>query len=341
MNNLLKLKDKFIKPKEKFSVGLDIGTNSIKYVKLRLAKDKYDLLGFGQEAAGLDLINTLKKLKSECGFDAVNIATSGHQSIIRYVNFPRMDKDELGKALKFEAQKHIPFPIPEINLDGYILKENLPDNKMLVLLAAVKKDFINLRLRQIEEVGLRINIIDVDSISLINAFNINYPDEEAKQKTVALLNIGNTMTNLSILEDRLPRFSRDIYIAGNNFTQKIMDIFSLDFKVAEELKLNPDSERLSKVSAAVESVLINLAGEIRTSFDYYESQSASFVAKIYLSGGSSKFSGMKEMLSNLLGIEVEYWDPLRQIGIVEGLDAQRLNDISASLAVSVGLALRQ
>jgi type IV pilus assembly protein PilM len=253
-----------------------------------------------------------------------------------------MKGEELKRALKFEAQKHIPFSIDEVNLDSYILKEDLSDNKMFVLLAAVKKELIEQRLKLIEQAGLKTNIIDMDSIALINAFNFNYPKEDkAGHNVMALLNIGAAMSNLNILEDGIPRLSRDISNAGNNFTQKIMDVFGLDFNLAENLKLNPDKERLDKASSAIEAALTVLATEIRISCDYYESQNVSSVSKIFVSGGSVLFTGLKEMLAELLGIEVEFWDPLKRINIQDTIDSGKVKALSSQLAVAVGLALRQ
>lgn len=252
-----------------------------------------------------------------------------------------MDEEELKQALKFEGQKHIPFPVAEVNMDGYILKKDLPDSKMLVLLAAVKKDLVGKRIKFIEDAGLKINAIDMDSLALVNAFNHNYSGEEAlKAKTVALLNIGASMSNLNILEDGIPRLSRDIYSAGNNLTQKIQDAFALDLKSAEEFKLYPDKISLDKLMKVVEAALSNLAAEIRVSFDYYESQSASSVGEIFLSGGGSACSGLSDILANAIGVPVRYWDPLKRINSANGIDAEKLKPLSAQLAVAVGLALR-
>lgn len=327
--------------KERITVGLDIGTHAIKIVKLKLLRDKVELCDFDLKPAQPDLLDTLKNIKQLQDAKTVNTALSGPSTVIRYVSFPRMNKDELKQALRFEAQKHIPFSLAEINLDGCILKGDLPDNKMLVLIAAAKKESIDQRLKLMEDAGLKVNILDIDSLSLINAFNFNYSkDDELKHKTIALLNIGASISNLNILEDDLPRLSRDIHIAGNNLTQKIVDTLGLDVKSAEELKLNPDNQSLSKITATLESVLSNLANEIRLSLDYYESQSTSSVAKIFLSGGASKFSGLKGMLANILGIEVEYWDPLKQIILSSEIDSKEAETLSGQLAVAVGLALR-
>lgn len=327
--------------KDRFSIGLDIGTQSIKCVKLKINNSAIELVAFDLQESQLDPVEVLKKIKHAQGADLVNISFCGSATVIRYVNFLRMSKPELRQALKFEAGKHIPFSLDEVNLDAEILIDGLPENKMLVLIAALKKEFVQQRLKSLEAAGLRPNIIDIDALALVNAFNFNYPKIEVpERKSICLLNIGSTISNVSIIDNGVPRLSRDIHSGGANFTKKLMDIFGIDFKAAEELKIHPDPEKADKVKAGVESVLTNLASEIRTSFDYYESQNTSNVARIFLSGGTSKISGLKEMLAGSLGIEVESWDPFKQIKISDDLDEAKLNQFSSQFNVAVGLALR-
>ena len=326
--------------KDKFSIGLDIGTQSIKSVKLKTSGNFIELVAFDLEESQLDPTDVLKKIKHAQNADLVNISFCGSATVIRYVNFLRMSKPELRQALKFEAQKYIPFSLEEVYLDAEILKDDLPENKMLVLIAALKKEFIQQRLKSLEGAGLRANIVQIDSLALINAFNFNYPKVEIPEhKSICILNIGSTISNVNIIDHAGARLSRDIHTGGANFTKKLMDIFNIDFKAAEELKLKPDAERADKVKAAVESVLTNLALEIRTSFDYYESQNNSNVMKIFLSGGGSKISGLKEMLASSLGMEVEFWDPFKQVKINDKLDAEKLNKFSGQFNVALGLAL--
>jgi len=327
--------------KEKFNIGLDIGTHSIKCVKLKCNADGSELVSYSIEEVQLDPIETLKKIKHEQEADLVNISFCGSSTVIRYVSFLKMNKNELKQALKFEAQKHIPFSLNDVNLDAEILKDDLPDNKMLVLIAAIKKELIQQRLKLLENSALRPNLVDIDSLALVNAFNYSYPKiETPENKAVCLLNIGSNISNVNILCNGIPALSRDIHSAGANFTKKLMDIFSLDFKEAEKLKINPDGENANKVKAAIESVLTNLATEIRTSFDYYESQNTSNVVKIYLSGGTAKIPGLSEMLSACLGIQVEPWDPFKQVKVSENIDSAKLNQFSSQLNVAIGLALR-
>ena len=333
-------KDKLAK--ERFTFGLDIGSRQIKIVKLKLFKDTIELCGLEVASVQLDVGALLKKFKHSLDISYANVGVCGSSTVIRYVDFPLMSPDELRQSLRFEAQKHVPFSLSEVIIDGYILKEFVKDNKMLVLIAAVKKDLIQQRLKLLEEVGLKANIIDIDSVALVNAFNHSYArDDFVKDKTVGLLNIGAMLSSLNILENSVPSLSRDIQIAGNNFTQKVVEAFGIDFKTAEELKLNPDDENKNRLATSIEPVLAHLAGEVRVSFDYYESQSAASVSRIFLSGGGSQFIGLKDKLSDLLGIDVQYWDPLKSITISGSMNSQKASNLSTQMAVAVGLALRE
>jgi len=340
LSGIFKLKDAF--RADSFSVGLNMGVSTLKMAKLRFSRDSVFLCGFSLEQNALGSEETLKKINQASGVRAVNISVSGQQALIRYVDFPKMNREELKQALKFEAQKHIPFPLTDVNVDGYILKDDLPENKMRVLLAAVKKEFLNQRLKLLKDSGFDIAIADIDSLALVNAFNFNYSGEGAAAgKTIALLNIGSVTSNLNILEAGMPSLSRDINIGGNNFTQKISDIMAVSFKEAEGLKTGQDRSKADKMLSIVEPVLAKLAQEVRTSFDYYESRNITSVEKIYLSGGGSLYPGLKEMLANLLAMSVDNWDPLRKIEIAGDLDPDKVRPLAGQLAVAIGLALRR
>jgi type IV pilus assembly protein PilM len=328
--------------KDKISVGLNIGVSSIKMVKLFFAKDKVQLANFCVEENQVDQDAVLKKIVQANSIKKVNISVSGQQAITRYIELPRMNAEELRQSLKFEAQKHIPFPIAEVNLDACILRSDLPDNKMKVLLAAVKKESLSQRLKLLSGLDLEVGVVDVDSLALMNAFEFNYDQEEnIKNRTLALLNIGSSTSNLNILDSGYPALSRDINIGGNNFTQKASDALGVDFKTAELMKVTQDKSKADKLAIAIEPVLAKLAQEVRTSFDFFESRSVTSVEKIFLSGGASLMDGVKESLANLLGLEVVNWDPFKRISPAEGVELEKLKGLSSQLAVAVGLALRQ
>lgn len=338
------LKDRF--SKEELSVGLDIGSGSIKAVALE-AKDKQVILKkFNLTAVnpGANLSSAVKQSLSAIGVvdERINISLSGQSVIIRYVWLPLMSQKELISSLKFEAVKLIPFSIEEVNVDSYILKQDVSNNKMLVLIVAAKKEAISERIKLIQDLGFKVGVVDVDSLALINAFNFNYHSGAEKElpKALALLNIGASVSNLNILEAGIPVFSRDIYIAGSNFSQKITDTSGIDFSAAEKAKMETDQAKQQKIAALVESIISSLVSEIRISFDYYESQGASSVEKIFLSGGGSLFYNLKNNLNHMLGMDIDYWDPTRHLAFLENNEAGKLKSAAAQFAVALGLAMR-
>jgi type IV pilus assembly protein PilM len=351
--------------KQTVSCGIDIGTGSLKLVRLNCLKEKAELLDFTLEEGAQDLLAALKKFKEARAVESAQVSLSGSATVTRYVTFPKMDYVDLMQALKFEAQKYIPFSLSDVNLDAHIIRSDLSDNKMLILLCAAKKDAVNQRLKLFQEAGIRVNSITIDALALANSFALNYAQDEAiKARPTALLNIGAGMSNLVILEGGIPRLNRDIHIGGNNFTQRLAEALNIGLKEAEQFKLNPDApppapapapeqpaitpaegqataaaQALPKFEELIEPVINNLSSELRTSFDYYESQAAAAVTAIFLSGGSSALRGLKEALAGALGAKVELWEPFKEIPLASAANAEQLRLLQPRLAIAVGLAL--
>ncbi|MFH1678506.1 MAG: pilus assembly protein PilM [Candidatus Omnitrophota bacterium] len=323
LNNVKgKLRNRFLKQntKNKTRIGLDWGFSSLKVVILELQNDTY-LLKDARIVEFPSQDSKLGPLIKDLDFsDGVNLGICGPNVVVRYMAMAKMSENDFRNSLRYEAAQHLPFPVEEVNLDGAILKE-LPNNQMLVMLVAARKDFINQRLKVFQEAGIDVRILDIDSLALINAFNYNCihkaPKEDAKEKdassgAVALLNIGASVTNINVLEQGIPHFSRDINVAGRDFV----------------------SDSFREVSIA------NFVSEISKSFDYYETGSTAVINKIFLSGGGSLSAGLDANLNNLLGIKIEKWDPFGIFKFVPGLDEPNIRKNAAQFGVAVGLALR-
>ena len=335
-----------VKKRKNITVGLDIGTAAIKAVKLESLNQDYTLQAFSIKETPSDreersdlIKNTLSEINM--GNSDLCVSLSGQNVITRYVTLTSMNPVDFKNALKFEAQKYIPFPVAQVYLDGCILKENVSANKMLALIAASKKDFVQQRIKLIQDIGYAVDVVDIDSLALINAFKFNYSDEEILQnKVVALLDIGASISNLSILEQGIPFLSRDILLGGKSFTKKIASDLEIDLKAAEKAKTDIPKAKAEKIKSALEVVLTQLTTELRKSFDYYESQSVSSVEAIYISGGGIFLKDFPANLNNLLGIEVKKWDPLKKVELSPDLDSQIIKEGAAQLAVAIGLSMR-
>lgn len=273
---------------QRTNIGIDIGNSSIKLVELLpLRKEKkFKLLNFISQPVsaknkGEVLTEIVAKLKLKNKF--VNVAMGGESVIVRLITIPKMSKEELKSSLRFEAGKFIPFDIKDVEMQTQVLEDNLKDNKMKVLLAAVKSKDIEALVNIIIGAGLNPRVIDVESFALYNAYEVNHPN---LKETCLLLNVGERFSNINIIEEGVISFSRDVLIGGNDFTQQIMKTFELEYKEAEELKIGP-KDKSTEVLKVLEMGFLNLKDEIGSSLDYFESQSQKKLTK-YISAEAAR-----------------------------------------------------
>ena len=142
-------------------VGLDIGSSCIKAVEL--TRDKYDhvLTGYAQvdvhqESARQEAIAELMKAAN---FRTKRVATavSGKNVVFRYITMPLMNDDKLLQAVRFEADKYIPFDVDDVELGAQKLESVNADGKdeMKVLLIAAKKAVVADHSSMLTELGLQ------------------------------------------------------------------------------------------------------------------------------------------------------------------------------------------
>lgn len=327
------------------AVGLDIGNFSVKLVKTERDNASYRISALGlEEVKNGNVKDAVKAALEKAGVEnkRVNIGLCGKQTVIRCVVVPEMEEADFKNSLKYEAAKYIPFPLNDVIWDSKILKHNVENNKMLVLIAAAKKDFITQKLKMISDLGLEPCVLDIDSLALVNAFNLSGNKIKTEKKAIkgisVLLNIGSHLSSLVFLEDDLFRFGRDIAFGGNSITQKIAAKLNIDFTEAEKNKLS--LEKADEVKGVIESSLTDLVNELRLSFDYYESQTGKTAQTVYLSGGGSSLGGICAFMGSAMNIVFELWDPLTGLKQGGSPDNKLTEGFSPQFAVAAGLSLR-
>jgi len=343
--------------KPKGLLGLDIGTSAVKIVELERSRGGYQLKNFGMTflpketivngvfknaAALVNGITTLKEnLKTKTKY--VSTSVSGHPVIIKKINIPTMTEEELTESIQWEAEQYIPFDLEEVNIDFQILgvNEATPD-QMDVLLVAAKKSLISEYEDAIAEAGLEPVIVDIDSFALENAYEVNYPDEEIP--VVALIDMGASVININVLKQRKSTFTRDVFMGGNKLSEEIQKQLAVSEEEAEMLKIGGELENIDydQLDSIVQDVSLALAVEIQRSLDLHAaSTTQEEVQKIYLSGGTARLPGIKELIADRVSVPVELLDPFREIKYNEAtFDPEYIAEIGPVAGVGIGLALR-
>ncbi len=344
----------------KSSIGLDIGSHSIKMVELRHTPKGVFLTNFAVKELpsepGADVIaEKIKELFREKNIKArkVTIGVSGSQVAIRHISLPSMPKKELKEAVRWEARKFISFPperaIVEFQLLGEAVEEGV--KKLDLMVAVADGDLIESQLALIKGAGLEPVGVSIIPYALWHCmqtippvYRIHGTGREARKGVTALIDIGAKKTNISIVKDNRLQFTREIATAGNAFTEAVKEAATLegaalDFGKAEEVKKEyaiPKEEGvegakghvpLQKISFVMRPVLERLSTEIKRSFDFYKSQFKEEAEgrRIFICGGGAGLKGLKEYLADQLGTEVELLTPFK--------------DVAPNLAIAIGLAL--
>jgi type IV pilus assembly protein PilM len=341
-------------------VGLDVGSSSLKLAEILETKTGYILSHFSELALDKGVIEDgvlidpdaltekVKSLFKGTGLQRKGVVTSlsGHATIVKKVTLPTMEEAELRDFIHDEASKYLPFDnMDDVNYDFQILGQNeYNPNQMEVVLVAAKKDVIESFTEAIENAGLTVMIMDVDTFSMETAFEANYDFDSTD--VVVMVNIGASITNINVVKGGMSIFTRDFTLAGNSITEAIQSSQKLAFADAEAMKINgPDADEMTR-QAFRESLLSYadpICTEIERSIDYFRSTSGGDnVKKILLTGGVAAIPGVTSDMTQRLGIETEILDPFRSIEYNKKvMNDERIDEIRPIAAVAVGLALRK
>lgn len=355
LNQWLNSYFRFVKklfPKEKgvAKVGLDIGVNSCKFVELAQMGEKYEIQGWGVEP--LDPAGAVQGLrallsKHTLANKTLVTAVSGKGTLIRYIDMPRMSISDLKKSFALEVDKYFPFDQNSIYTDCSILDSKNKDKKMAVLIAAVKKEMIDERIKILTEAGLEPQQITINAIAVANAYQqlvaVDKPGEgpdKTKNCAKAILDIGDSVSNLMILKDGVPRFTRDIFVGSQEVSKRISNVLGLSLEEAERLKREPGKEKENLFNAC-ESIIMNWVSEIRLSLDYFITEKNVQVDQLFLTGDGSMMPGLEAVFEKHLDLNVRTLDLLAGVSFAPGVSKDEILKQAPRLSVAIGLALSQ
>jgi type IV pilus assembly protein PilM len=346
--------------KRKGLVGVDIGSSAVKAVELKpggKGGDEYQLVNIGSEAlppeaivdgAIMDsgaVIDAIQRLFTSQKIKTNEVATSvsGNAVIVKKISLPQMSTEELAESIHWEAEQYIPFDIQDVSLDYEVIDGGGSGGNMDVLLVAVKKDKISDYTSAISQAGRSPLVVDVDVFALQNCYEINYGIDPGR--VVALLNIGASIMNINIVKGATSIFNRDIAVGGNQYTDAIQKELNLSFDQAEALKKGARVEGAApeNLHPIIQAVSENIALEIQKTFDFFRATSSEDrIDRIFLSGGTAKIQGLRDLLAERFEAGVEILNPFNSVTYnPRDFDPEFINEMGPSAAIAVGLAARK
>jgi type IV pilus assembly protein PilM len=338
-------------------VGVDISSTAVKLLQLSRAGDRYRVEHYAVEPLPPNAVaekniveieavgEAIKRALNRSGSKAKHAAAAvaGSAVITKVIPMPsELDEDDMESQIELEAVNYIPYPIEEVNLDFEVLGP-MPGNPEMVqvLLAASRSENVEMRASALEVGGLTARVIDVEAFAIENAYaliagTLNIPHDGI----VALVDVGATMTTLSILRNGRNIYSREQVFGGKQLTDEVMRRYGLSYEEAGLAKRQgglPESYEIEVLEPFKEAMAQQIGRLLQF---FYAGSEYNRVDQIVLAGGCASIVGIAAMVEEQLGVQTVVANPLAQMTLGPRVQAHALAQDAPALMIACGLALR-
>ncbi len=338
-------------------IGLDIGSANIKMAEVEISRKGSTLTNFvirptparsvvgGEISDPAAISEVIKEMWNSLRTKrkAAAIGLWGTSVITKRISVPQMEEKLVAGQIRWEAEQYIPFDINEVNIDFKIIKgfQGNPET-MEVLLVAARQEVAMLYQDIVQSSGLTCAVIDVAGFALANCFMNSFGAQRGQ--TVAMMNIGASVTNFVVIENGDIVFCRDIPVGGLTYTTEIHKGMGISLEEAEAMKISACTGQAApeEVAKIIQSSHEVLAEEIQSSLDFFTNTTPGLpVQQCMVTGGASRTMGLVGLLGQHTKMGFQIFDPFRTMKVNDkNMTSEFLSEIRDFAATAVGLGLR-
>jgi type IV pilus assembly protein PilM len=339
-------------------LGIDISSTSVKLLELSRSGNRYRVEAYAveplpanavvekniAELEGVGQALSRLLLKAKTGVRNVAVAVAGSAVITKTIEMDAgLSDDEMENQLKLEADQYIPYPLEEVAIDfevqGYSARN---PERVEVLLAACRKENVEVREAALALAGLTARVVDVEAYALERSFGLLAAQLAGSQErlTVAVVDIGATMTTLSVLHDGRIIYTREQLFGGRQLTEEIQRRYGLSMEEAGLAKKQgglPD-DYVSEVLQPFKDAVVQQVS--RSLQFFFASGQYNAVDYILLAGGTASVSGLDRLIEQCLGTPTQVVNPFADMTLGSKVNAGALANDAPALMIACGLALR-
>ena len=351
--SILALFDKKTKP----MLGLDISSTSVKLLELSRQGDSFRVENYSVKALPPNAVieknindpeavaHIIKATVNQCRTKIKDcaVAVAGSAVITKVIEMPAdLSEDAMEVQISLEADQYIPFPLDEVALDFDIQGPSLRNpSQVEVLLAACRRENVEARSSVLELADLKPKVVDVEAYTMERAFQlIRAQFDEQKDQVVAIVDMGSTMTTLSVLVDGKTIYTREQLFGGRQLTEEIQRRYGLSEEEAGLAKKQgglPDDYGPEVLEPFKDSVVQQVTRSLQF---FFSSTQYNDVDHILLAGGVASLRGLAELIEAKLGTSVTVANPFANMSVSSRVNAASLANDAPSLMIATGLALR-
>ena len=293
------------------------------------------------EAVGEALKRAVARSGAKTKFAAA--AVSGSAVITKVIPMQAdLSDDDLEGQIQAEANQYIPYPLEEVSLDFEVLGPVKDNPEMMnVLLAASRTENVDVRVAALDIGGIVAKVVDVEAFAMENAFRLVADQLSVpKDATVAVVDIGATMTTLIVLKNQRTIYTREQVFGGKQLTDEVMRRYGLSYEEAGLAKRQgglPESYEIEVLEPFKEAMVQQISRLLQF---FFAGSEYSKVDQIVLAGGCSSIQGIADMVEEQLGVPALVANPLAGMSLSSRVSAQSIGQDAPSLMIACGLALR-
>ena len=348
----------FLGRKSNTLIGLDISSTAVKLLELSKSGDRYRVESYAVvplplnavvektitdvEGVGAAISRVVKRAGTRCRNAAV--AVSGSAVITKIIPMPvALSDDEIAQQIEADAEQYIPYPLEEVNLDFMVLgpAEKKPDT-VDVLLAVSRSENVEVRAAAVELGGLTAKVVDVEAYALEAAVTLlsqQLPDG-GTNKTIAVIDIGATMTTLNVLNNGRIIYTREQVFGGKQLTEEIQQRYGLSYEEAGMAKKQgglPDNYASEVLTPFKEAMVQQVSRSLQF---FFSSSHYNSVDHVIIAGGCAAIDGVDILIEEKIGTTTSVANPFMNMTLSSKINPQALTSDAPALMIACGLAMR-
>lgn len=349
-----------IKKKANTLLGIDISSTSVKLLELSRSGGRYKVEAYAVEplppnavvekniveleGVGQALSRVLVKAKTN--LKSAVVAVAGSAVITKTIEMEAgLSEDELENQLKIEADQYIPYPLEEVAIDFEVqgLSARNPE-RVDVLLAACRKENVEVReaALALALAGLTAKVVDVEAYALERSYALlsSQLGADTDQLTVAVVDIGATMTTLSVLHNGRTIYTREQLFGGRQLTEEIQRRYGLSVEEAGLAKKQgglPDDYDSEVLRPFKDAVVQQVSRSLQF---FFAAGQFNDVDYIVLAGGTASIQDLDRLIQQKIGTPTLVANPFADMALNGKVNAGALASDAPALMIACGLALR-
>lgn len=331
------------------TLGIDIGTASIKVVELERGKPSR-LANYAQfyteteegafhysslKMRDSDIVDIIRRILQTAEIVPGNAAFSLplFSSFSTLLTLPRMKEEALANAVQFEARKFVPVPMNEVHFDWMVVEHLSTQRELRVLMVAVPNEIIQKYRGMASALGLTLTALELESFSAARSLI------GADPRSTIMLDIGARATNVCIVEKGIVVIHHNSEISGFHFTRTLAQGLALDMRRAGALKAEQGLRSDGQVAELLRPLVDKLAEEIRKLNEAYVRQGGTSAQRILVNGGAASMPELVGYLEKTLNIPAELGNPFSAVAVPEVIK-NAVSPQPTDFSTAIGLALK-